>query len=189
MKNYFVLIFLSFLILHFNCNSDKTPARISINTEDNKIDTILIDTITKKDTIAERQPYPWSSDHPCDLTAYDIEGLFPAMRDSLVALSLEERLTNGLNRSEARSNYHGVDFTLEGVDYSAAIDISVRCLEEDEIRDLLDELSMKGFAGWYRKKGEDGWKGINHIHAVWVAAPLKRQLKDQIKNWLAGRNC
>lgn len=45
------------------------------------------------------------------------------MRDSLVALSLEERLTNGFNPNELKSNYHGADYSSNGIDYSAAIDI------------------------------------------------------------------
>jgi hypothetical protein len=146
------------------------------------------DSIIIKDTTIIHQQFPWSSNHPCELGNYHVQGVIPAMHDALAALSLTERLTNGLNRSKARSNYHGVDYSSNGKDYSAAIDISVRCLSEDQIRSLLDELSIQGFAGWYRAKGQDGWNGDHHIHAIWVASPLKPALNVQVNKWLSGKN-
>lgn len=185
MKISLVLILLSFLIIqNFYTSKNK-----SITTDTTDLDCIPLDEcIDNTDTIITNQQFAWSPDHPCQLGNYNAQGIIPAMRDSLIALSLDKRLTNGFNSSKASSNYHGADYTANGIDYSAAIDISVRCLSEDQIRKLLDELSMRGFAGWYRKNGEDGWNGDNHIHAIWVASPLKKQLVLQVKKWLAGKN-
>jgi len=189
MKNSLILILLSLLILSFRYSLEKISTTTDIIPNTNKIDNVLVrDSIIKTDTIITHQSFPWSLDNSCELGNYNVQGIIPAMHDSLKALSLEERLTNGFNPSSASSNYHGVDYTSNGINYSAAIDISVRCLTEGQIRTLLDELSMRGFAGWYRKKGEDGWSGKNHIHAIWVAVPLKRQLVLQVKKWLSGKN-
>ena len=189
MKNSLPLILLALLILSFSYSLEKLSTTTDIRPTTNKIDTLLVrDSMIKTDTIIAHQPFPWSSDNACELGNYSVQGIIPAMLDTLTALSLTERLTNGFNPSSASSNYHGADYTSNGIHYSAAIDISVRCLTEDQIRTLLDELAIRGFAGWYRKKGADGWKGKNHIHAIWVAAPLKRPLALQVKNWLAGKN-
>ena len=189
MKNSLLLIFLSLFILSFGYSLKKISTATTVRPNTNKVDSTLVrDSIIETDTIITHQPFPWSLDNSCELGNYKVQGIIPAMRDSLTALSLTERLTNSFNPSKASSNYHGVDYTSNGINYSAAIDISVRCLTERQICILLDELSMRGFAGWYRKKGEDGWSGKNHIHAIWVAAPLKRQLAFQVKKWLAGQS-
>lgn len=189
MKNSLVLILLALLILSFSYNLGKMSTTTDISRNTNKIDSLLVrDSTIKTDSILTHPPFPWSLDNSCQLGNYKVQGVIPAMLDTLTALSLAERLTNGFNPSKASSNYHGVDYTSNGINYSAAIDISVRCLTENQIRTLLDELAMRGFAGWYRKNGEDGWSGKNHIHAIWVAAPLKRQLALQVKKWLAGKN-
>ncbi|GEM_PF-4900495 len=190
MKNSLLLILLALLILSFSYSLEKRYTTTYIRPTTNNIDTTILvrDSILKTDTIITHQAFPWSLDHACELGNYTVQGIIPAMLDTLTALSLTERLTNGFNPSSASSNYHGIDYTSNGINYSAAIDISIRCLTEDQIRTLLDELALRGFAGWYRKKGEDGWKGKNHIHAIWVAAPLKRQLALQVKKWLAGKN-
>jgi hypothetical protein len=182
-----VLLLFYLLVPQYKAENTSGTADIS-STVHQLSDAVEQDSIIIKDTTIIQQPFPWSSDHPCELGNYNIQGVIPAMRDALDALSLTERLTNGLNRSEARSNYHGVDYILNGKDYSAAIDISVRCLSEDQIRSLLDELSIRGFAGWYRAKGKDGWNGDNHIHAIWVASPLKQVLIVQVNKWLSGKN-
>lgn len=190
MKNSLVLIPLALLILSFSYSLGKLSTTTDIRPTTNKIDTTILvrDSMLKTDTIITHQAFPWSLDNACVLGNYTVQGIIPAMLDTLTALSLTERLTNGFNPSSASSNYHGIDYTSNGINYSAAIDISVRCLTEDQIRILLDELAMRGFAGWYRKKGADGWSGDNHIHAIWVTASLKRQLALQVKNWLAGKN-
>lgn len=189
MKNSLVLILLALLILSFSYSLGKMSTTTAISPITNKEDNVLVrDSTIKTDSIITHQSFPWSLNNSCQLGNYKVKGIIPAMRDSLTALSLGERLTNGFNPSKASSNYHGVDYTSNGINYSAAIDISVRCLTEGQIRTLLDELAMRGFAGWYRKKGEDGWSGKNHIHAIWVAAPLKRQLALQVNKWLSGKN-
>ncbi len=195
MKNSLVLVLLTLLILQCKHGPQKASMTTSTKEEVSKTGTasvqdtfITIDSIIKRNAIAIHKGFPWSSENPCDLENYNVQGVIPTLRDALVALSLEERLSNGFNPNEGRSNYHGVDYSTNGIDYSAAIDISVRCLTEDQIRYLLDELSIRLIAGWCRKKGEDGWNGDNPIHAVWVATPLKPQLRYQVGKWLSGKN-
>lgn len=137
MKISLALILLTFLIFQ----NMFTLENILISTENNpntnnKDSLILADSIVETEAIN----FPWSPNNSCELGNYNAQGIIPAMRDSLVKLSLEKRLTNGLNPSKASSNYHGMDFSSNEINYSAAIDISVRCLSEDEIRTLLDEL-------------------------------------------------
>jgi hypothetical protein len=83
---------------------------------------------------------------------------------------------------------HYSDGAVNGKPYTGAVDISVRCLTEPQIRSLLEALANLGFAGSYRKPGHDDWKGPPHIHAVWAGAPLKPILRWQVESWLEGRN-
>lgn len=61
---------------------------------------------------------------------------------------------------------------------------------EAQIAALLDELASVGFAAWYRKPGSDGWPSSEapHIHAVFVGAPMKLILRNQVRDWVAGKN-
>ncbi len=77
---------------------------------------------------------------------------------------------------------------MNGKPYTGAVDISVRCLSQAQIRTLLSRLAEAGFAGWYRKDGQDGWTGPPHIHAIWAGCRLKPVLQQQVKEWLAGGN-
>lgn len=132
--------------------------------------------------------FPWSQEYECVFGEYAPTGLFPTMHASLRDLKLEHRITRGLDTQEANWNYHQADFSHDGAEFSAAVDISTRCLEDEQIKDLLGELAERGFAAWLREKDKDGWTGSKHIHAVWASAKLKPQLSEQIRNWLLGRN-
>lgn len=129
----------------------------------------------------------WSPRADCSFVPSGDNRLPPEAQSALVALDIEHRITQTLNNRKTASNYHGPDMTLKGRTYTAAVDLSVRCLDASSIKRLLSQLANHGFAAWYRENGKDGWKGANHIHAVWAAEPLKPQLRDQIKSWLNGR--
>ncbi|MNJ62752.1 hypothetical protein D3C77_586050 [compost metagenome] len=53
---------------------------------------------------------------------------------------------------------------------------------------MLKALAESGFVGWYRKNGSDGWKGDDHIHAIWVKQKLKPSLVKQVNSWLQDKN-
>jgi len=134
------------------------------------------------------EKYPWSVELECEFDDYNPRGLFPTMSKTLEDIELTHRITNGLNQRNESWNYHKKDFSHKGISYSAAVDISIRCLDDEQIKYLLGELALRGFASWLRRKNEDGWNSSDHIHAVWVYAKLKPQLYNQVNNWLLGRN-
>jgi len=101
---------------------------------------------------------------------------------------LSHRITQGINHSPGRGNVHDTDGTVKGNSYTGAVDISVRCLTRAQIRTLLARLAEAGFAGWYRKDGQDGWTGPPHIHAIWAGCRLKPVLQQQVEDWLRGGN-
>jgi hypothetical protein len=93
-----------------------------------------------------------------------------------------------MNTSSDRGNVHQPDTTVGGKPYTGAVDISVRCLTESQIRAFLNRLADAGFAAWYRKPGQDNWTGPPHIHAVWAGTRLKPVLRQQVESWLNGGN-
>jgi hypothetical protein len=132
--------------------------------------------------------YPWRPEVRCSLNPSKPGGLHPDAHAALAGITLIHRVTQGINHSSDRGNVHDTDVTIGGKAYTAAVDISVRCLTEAQIKALLGTLASVGFASWYRKNGEDDWTGPPHIHAVWSASPLKPVLRRQIESWLDGRN-
>jgi hypothetical protein len=116
-------------------------------------------------------------------------GLHPDASDALRALGVSaDQITQTIGHASASAGTHEKDGEVEGVDYSAATDISIRGKSEREIKTFLDELGAAGFAAWYRKDGADGWSGANHIHAVWAGCSMKASLRKQVRSWLDGRN-
>jgi hypothetical protein len=138
-------------------------------------------------SLAHADGEPWNPRRDCAIAKRSQDGLVPQALQALVTIGVEHRITQTINPSSAAANYHGRDLSVDGKDVTAAVDISVRCLDVDAIRRLLSELAANGFAAWYREDGRDGWRGNAHIHAVWAAEPLKRQLRAQVSSWLAGR--
>lgn len=132
--------------------------------------------------------HPWSRGSKCNLKKPNARGLYPEALLALTNLSLDHRITQALNKSTAKDNYHNVDGFVNDQEYTAAVDISVRCLNTDKIRSLLSKLAASGFAGWYRMDGTDGWHGPPHVHAVWTGAKLKPILRWQVDSWIEGRN-
>jgi hypothetical protein len=106
---------------------------------------------------------------------------------ALKALGLDQRLTQTLNRSRDAANVHGPEVV--GGNNTAAVDISVRCLADSQIKATLHDLVGVGFIAWYRKPNTEGWgNSAAHIHAVWVATILKPALRAQVADWLEGKN-
>jgi hypothetical protein len=131
---------------------------------------------------------PWGPQARCTLNPAKPAGLHPGAYAALQSLQLVHRITQGLNNTSEARNVHQTDVTVGGKPYTGAVDISVRCLTEAQIKTLLGRLAGVGFAGWYRKGGQDGWTGPNHIHAVWAGVRLKPVLQQQVESWLSGGN-
>ena len=131
---------------------------------------------------------PWAPVRQCRLNPANPNGLHPGAYTALKDLSAAHRITQGMNTSSARGNVHQQDTTIDGKPYTGAVDISVRCLTEPQIRAFLTQLANAGFAAWYRKPGQDNWTGPPHIHAVWVGSRLKPVLRQQVESWLNGGN-
>ena len=135
---------------------------------------------------AQTPAYPWAPNVSCNLNPAKPAGLHPEALAALKGLALAHRITQGINHAVERGNVHDTDGLIDGRAYTAAADISVRCLSETQIRMLLDRLADAGFAAWYRKDGQDGWNGPPHIHAVFAGCRLKPVLHLQVEDWLRG---
>jgi hypothetical protein len=131
---------------------------------------------------------PWAPDPRCRLNPSRPEGLHPDALAALKVESIAHRITQGINHSPGRGNVHDTDGTIGSSPYTGAVDISVRCLTATQIQGMLARLAGAGFAAWYRKEGQDGWKGPPHIHAVWAACRLKSILRWQVESWISGKN-
>ncbi len=148
---------------------------------------------------------PWRPRATCTMpNRSSSEGLTPRALVALRDLGLDHRITQTLNAAAPATTTttttttvntttvntgddHRVDTTVDGKEVTAAVDISVRCLDTQDVRALLSRLAIAGFAAWLRDDGQDGWRGQRHIHAVWAEEPLKRPLRNQIKAWIDGR--
>ncbi len=132
----------------------------------------------------------------CDLfdvpqADYLTYGLHPAASDALVYLGITpDRVTQTIGSAAASAGTHAQDGSAEGVPYSAATDLRVLGLSDADIRQYIIDLAAAGYAGWYREPGADGvpsdWSP--HIHTVWVGAPMKGSLRNQVRSWMDGRN-
>ena len=132
--------------------------------------------------------FPWSPNPRCKLNPARPQGLHPEAYAALRSLAIAHRITQGINHAAETRNVHDTDGTINGVAYTGAVDISVRCLTASQIQSLLGRLAESGFAGWYRKDGQDDWSGPPHIHAVWAGCRLKPILRRQVESWLSGGN-
>jgi hypothetical protein len=96
------------------------------------------------------------------------------------------RVMQTLGNAAASAGTHGRDGTLNGEDYSAAVDLRTRDLSAAQIRKLLDCLARNGFAAWYRYEGS--FTNNRHIHAIYCGLPMKASLKRQVRDFVNDRN-
>jgi hypothetical protein len=118
-------------------------------------------------------------------------GLHPDASDALARLSFPaSRITQTIGSASASAGTHGQDGTAGGRAYSAATDLSVSTMTDAQVSVLLDELTSVGFVAYLRKPGHDGWPAseARHLHIIWVGAPMKRSLRDQVRDWRVGKN-
>src|SRR5438552_16620943 len=77
---------------------------------------------------AKAESLPWAASVRCKLNPARPQGLYPDAYSALQHQSLAHRITQGINHSAERGNVHDTDVTIQGVSYTGAADISVRCL-------------------------------------------------------------
>ena len=118
-------------------------------------------------------------------------GLHPYASDGLrwVGLGAGD-ISQTIGNAVASAGTHAQDGTFMGYAYSATTDLRVGSRTEAQIAALLDKLAAAGFAAWYRKPGYDGWPSYDarHIHAIYVGAAMKLSLRNQVRDWMAGKN-
>jgi hypothetical protein len=131
--------------------------------------------------------WPACADHPNLLKA----GLDPEASDRLRCVGItNDQISQTIGNAVASAGYHAADGNVDGHPYCAAVDIRTRGMNENEILNLLDRLGRNGFAAWYRKPGSDGWPANQspHIHAVFAGVRMKAQLREQVRDFLVGKN-
>ena len=128
---------------------------------------------------------------PTAKAAYLRSGLHPRASDALAAIGFPaSRITQTIGSAAASAGTHARDGSAEVRDYTAAVDLSVRDMSDAEASKLLDQLTEVGFVAWLRQPGADGWPSseVRHVHAIWVAAPMKASLQAQIRDFRVGKN-
>lgn len=95
----------------------------------------------------------------------------------------DARVVQTVGFAKASAGFHAPDGVLNGEEYCAAVDLSVRGLTHTQIATWLEELCRAGFCGWFRD-----WPGNKHIHANYAGVPMKPQLRAQCRDFFAGRN-
>lgn len=117
-------------------------------------------------------------------------GIYPDASDAMRRLEISSGdIAQTIGNAPASAGYHLADGMANGAAYCAATDIWVAGMTDHQIRVLLEQMGRRGFAGWCRGCGNDGWTGPKHIHTVYVgAAHMKSQLQAQVHSWLAGND-
>ncbi len=136
-------------------------------------------------------PAPPNTQPACARRSLLRSGLHPDASDRLRCAGVPaSRITQTIGYYAASAGTHAPDGRANGLQYSAATDISTRGLSHTEIRALLSRLADQGFAGWYRWPGHDGWPSSEapHIHTIYVGCAMKSALDAQVRDWLVGRN-
>jgi hypothetical protein len=118
-------------------------------------------------------------------------GLHPRASDALRAAGVTaSRIVQTIGSAAASAGTHASDGTVDGKAYTAAVDLRTKDLTQAQILALSSALATNGYAAYYRWPGHDGWPASEapHIHAVYAGCAMKRSLRDQIHDWLAGKN-
>ena len=118
-------------------------------------------------------------------------GLHPDASDALRSIGITAAgISQTIGNAAASAGTHAQDGVAQNHPYSAATDLRVRGWSSARLKALLDALGHVGFAAWYRNPGSDHWPAgqVVHIHAVYAGAPMKHILRDQVHDFLHGRN-
>ncbi len=99
-------------------------------------------------------------------------------------------ISQTIGNAPASAGYHARDGSISGDPYCAATDLSTHGMTNSQVRALLARLADGGFAAFFRNPGHDGWPSgqARHIHAIYVGVHMKSQLREQVRDWLNGKN-
>jgi hypothetical protein len=99
-------------------------------------------------------------------------------------------ITQTIGHAAASEGTHEPDGFVDGAPYCAAVDLGVGGLSESEVHGLLDKLARHGFVAFFRNPGHDSWPSTerSHIHAIYAGVRMKEGLRQQVRDWLSGRN-
>src|SRR4029077_21154904 len=81
--------------------------------------------------------HPWAPEVRCNLNPAKPQGLHPDAFSSLQGLAVAHRITQAINHSPDRGNGRDTDGTFNVKPYTGAVDISIRCLTQAQIKSLL----------------------------------------------------
>lgn len=95
----------------------------------------------------------------------------------------DKRVVQAIGDAKASAGFHHQDGILEGQPYTAAVDLSVRDLNNTQIATWLECLCAQGFVAFFRN-----WPGNLHIHGNYCGVPQKRQLDVQNEDFFHGRD-
>lgn len=115
-------------------------------------------------------------------------GILPAAFTAYLSTGLpSSRIGQTIGNAAASAGTHAQDGTLAGIPYACCVDLRVADLSSTQVKSLLLKLWDAGFAAWYRCANypEDHWSGATHIHAIWVAAPMKATCRRQVHDFCA----
>ena len=120
------------------------------------------------------------------------EGMHPKAWEAWIQSGVPaSRIGQTVGNAPASAGTHGADGTFLGEHgskrpYTAAVDVRIKDLDDDQVWALLGQLSQRGFAAFYRKPGFDGWPAteVRHVHAVFAGVPMKEALKRQVRDYL-----
>jgi hypothetical protein len=102
-----------------------------------------------------------------------------------------DRIGQTLGHAKASVGTHAKDglFTNETgrkEAYSAAVDLSIRDIDESQENELLLRLRDNGFAAWRRSSGS--FASTPHIHAVFCGVKMKKILQEQVEDFFHNRD-
>lgn len=117
---------------------------------------------------------PWQ--FACYIRACEKAGISPQRITQTIGNYV---LSAGTHARDGYANEDGSRYA-----YSCAIDISVRGLNQAQIKALVQALADAGFAAWYRHTGS--FAKSPHIHAVFVGYPMKASLRAQVADYVRG---
>jgi hypothetical protein len=124
-------------------------------------------------------------------SSYLKSGLHPDASDALKYLNFTSaRISQTIGNATASAGTHAQDGVAGGHAYSAATDLSVSGMTDSQVHVLIGQLTKVGFVAFFRRPGHDGWPSseARHVHAIWVGAPMKLSLRNQVRDWHAGKN-
>lgn len=93
------------------------------------------------------------------------------------------RIVQAIGDALASKGYHHTDGVLDGANYTAAFDASVKGLSKTQIATWIECLSVAGCAVFFRN-----WPGNLHLHGNYCGVPQKPQLDGQDEDFFAGRD-